>query len=90
MKSVQALTVQNISACILPQKLLNLADDATLERDDNQNEDATEYRIHPVSKGPLGELILRLTTKAAPTTGPNRVPLPPSSVINTTSPDMCQ
>ena len=26
----------------------------------------------------------------APTTGPNSVPRPPSSVISTTSPDMCQ
>ncbi len=31
-----------------------------------------------------------VTMIAAPTTGPNSVPRPPSSVISTTSPDMVQ
>ena len=31
-----------------------------------------------------------VTITAAPTTGPNTVPMPPSSVISTTSPDIDQ
>jgi hypothetical protein len=31
-----------------------------------------------------------VTITTAPTIGPNTVPMPPSRVISTTSPDMCQ
>ncbi len=31
-----------------------------------------------------------VTITVAPTTGPNTVPMPPSSVISTTSPEVCQ
>ena len=39
---------------------------------------------------PCGSWFCRLMITRAPTTGPNTVPRPPSRVISTTSPDMCQ
>ena len=35
------------------------------------------------------EIVLEADDEGAPTTGPNMVPMPPSSVISITSPDIC-
>ncbi len=67
----------------------NFADDAAAEQQDADHEDHALHHEHPLADG--GEIVLHGDDdEDAPTTGPNTVPSPPTSVISTTSPDIGQ
>ena len=68
---------------------VDLADDAAAEDQHADHEDDAGDDRSPGSRR-WRDNSAALTTRPAPTTGPTIVPMPPSSVISTTSPDICQ